>query len=223
MSIPGRCVHIDCGFAEKFNRIVLQNCYESATVYKYYDPVNSPKSVPLFYEQPRHQYCLPAPYDGWLPIRGKPTNRPLGTGKLHPELNVDIGDPYYGTPRAGSAVTEILEIPTGLFWLRKEDLRQNRTKNTYTISPQVEWCPRIRTVDGSLKMEGGRTASNFKQTDYERQLNEQYFNEIKGTVEPKHGKGGAQSRMHPYHLDDCETYQVAAATHNEFFDQTNQK
>jgi len=223
MLIPNRCVHIDCGFAEKFNRVVLQMCYESASIYKYYDPINSTKNVPLFYETPRHQYCLPAPYDGWLPVRGKPTNRPLGTGKLHPELNIDIGDPYYGTPNAGTSVTEILEIPQGLFWLRKEDLRQKRTKQLYTVSPNVEWFPRLYNVDGSLRIEGGRSTSNFKQADYERQLNEQYFDEKRAVVVPKHGKGGSQSKMHPYHLDDCETYQIGSATHNEFFEETESK
>jgi hypothetical protein len=218
MSIPNRCVAIDCGFAEKFNRTVLQMCYESATVYKHYDPVNSPKDTPLFYAQPRHQYCLPAPYDGWLAVRGKPTNRPLGGGKLHPELHMNIEDPFYGTPRAGSAVTEVLELPQGLFWLRKEDLRQKRTKQTYAVSPQVEFYPQIRNPDGSLQIVADRKVSNFKMADYEKQLNEQYYDELKGKVEPKHGRGGSQNRAHPYHLDDCETYQIALATHNEFFE-----
>ncbi len=217
MPIPAHCVAIDCGFADKFNRQVLQKCFESGTSYKFYDPMSKNRPA-IFYQKPIHQYCQPCPADGWLAIRGKPTNRPLGDGKINRELSIHVEDPYYGTVDAGSKVCEVLEVPQSLFWIRKNDLRLKRTKNQYTISPEVDLYPRIYQADGTLRLEGGRTTSNFKLADYEKHLNEQYYDETKGKVEPKHGRGGSQARAFPYHLDDCETYQVALATHHEFFE-----
>lgn len=65
--------------------------------------------------------------------------------------------------------------------------------------------------------------SNLKLTDYQKHLNEQFYNERTGKVEPRHGKGGSQSRAHPYHLDDCENENLALATYNEFFDSNPSK
>ncbi|HEY5069372.1 MAG TPA: hypothetical protein VII37_06280, partial [Candidatus Acidoferrum sp.] len=60
MPQPNRCVAVDCGYAEKFNREVLRKCYESATVYKFYDPMSRNRPA-LFYRQPIHNYCQPCP------------------------------------------------------------------------------------------------------------------------------------------------------------------
>lgn len=217
MSIPNRCVAIDCGYAEKFNREVLRKCYESASEYKYYDPLSKNRPA-IFYREPIHNFCIPAPRDGWLAVKGYPMNQRWNHGGIRNELNLNLEDPFFGTQKAGEGVVEVLELPSGLFWTRKEDLRQKRAKQAYAVSPHVEWFPKIRALDGTVTDE-----SNFKLTDYERQLNEQYYDETKGKVVPKHGHGGAQSRSHPYHLDDCETYQIALAAHNEFFEETEGK
>lgn len=217
MAIPGRCVAIDCGYAEKFNREVLRKCYESATEHKFYDPLSKNRPA-LFYKNPIHNYCLPASRDGWFALKGYPMNQRWNHGGIRNELNVNIEDPFFGTTQAGTCVQEVLELPSGVFWRRKEDLRNKRTKHTYTVNPAVAWYPKIHDVTGADTGE-----SNFKLADYEKHLNEQYYDELKGKVEPKHGRGGSQSRAHPYHLDDCETYQIALATHHEFFEETEPK
>lgn len=208
MPTPGRCVTVDCGYAEKFNREVLRKCYETGSVFHWFNPITK-----LVSPRKMHNFCLPVPIDGWFPSRGKPTNRPLGMGKINHELFLNTEDPFYGTPQAGAAMVQVLELPSGLFWMHKDNLRQKRTKNTYGISPKVEWYPKTYLPDGTRTAE-----SKFKPGDYEKQLNEQYYDEKKGKVEPRHGRGGAQSKAHPYHLDDCEVYQVALATHHEFFE-----
>lgn len=222
MSLPSRCVAIDCGYAEKFNREVLRKCYESASEFKFYDPMSRNRPA-LFYKNPIHNYCLPCPMNGWFAIKGYPMNQRWNHGGIRNELNINLEDPFFGTAKAGESVVEVLELPSGLFWTRKEDLRKKRAKQAYAVSPGVEWFPQIHNTDGSLQLFEGKPASSFKITDYERQTNEQFYNEEKGTVEPKHGKGGSQSRAHPYHLDDCETYQIALATHHEFFEETETK
>lgn len=222
MPLPGRCVAIDCGYAEKFNREVLRKCHESATTWKYYDPMSKNRPA-IFYREPIHNYCVPAGRDGWYAMKGYPINQRWNHGGIRNELNTNLEDPFFGTVNAGTAVTEVLEFPQGLFWLRKEDLRQKRAKQTYTVSPAVDWHPVIHNPDGTPQIIADRNVSNFKTQDYERQLNEQYYDEMKGKVEPKHGRGGAQSRAHPYHLDDCETMQIALATHHEFFEENEPK
>lgn len=222
-----RCVAVDCGYAEKFNREVLGEVYDRAGHFKWYDPM-SKNSPPLFHglwetgnpspPPARHSFCQPCPADGWLALRGIPGMRPQGVGKLNHEIGLNVEDPFYGSAEAGTKVVEVLKIPQGLFWLRKDDLRQKRTKNIYGLSPAVSWFPK------RFKPDGERTAdSNFKQSDYEKQVNEQYYDERKGKVEPKHARSGTNSRVHPYHLDDCEVYQVALATHLEFFQGADKK
>lgn len=214
MPMPSRCVAIDCGFAEKFNRTVLQKCYETADDWQWYDPLIKNRE-PVFWAQARHQACLRAPLNGWQAIRGKPTFRPQGTGQISRDLGRHIEDPYYGTPTAGTCVVDVLEIPTDLFFLRTLDLREKRTKQQYAQSPQTEWFPKLYQPDGT------RTASSkFKREDYDRQINEQIFDDAKNIVRPRHGKGGLQSRLHPYHLGDCESYQTALASHLEFFEES---
>jgi len=214
MPNPMRCVAIDCGFAEKFNRTVLQKCYETANHWHWYDPLIKNRE-PVFWPNARHQACLRAPADGYQAIRGKPTFRPQGNGAISRDIGRHIEDPYYGTPTAGTSVVDVLEIPTDLFWLRTADLREKKTKQQYTQSPNVEWFPKLYQSDGT------RTpASKFKREDYERQINEQIFDEAKSQVRPRHGKGGLQSRLHPYHLGDCESYQTGLVSYLEFFEET---
>ena len=220
MTLGRRCVAIDCGYQEEFHREVLQQCYGRAQHFKWYDPM-SKNSPPVFHglwqtgepaAPAKHNFCLPCPADGWLALRGVPTNRPLGDGKINHELGTRVEDPFYGTADAGTKMIEVLNVPQGLFWLRKNNRRLNRTKNTYTVSPDVSWFPKRYTPTGERTGE-----SNFKQADYEKQLNEQYYNETTNKVEPRHGRGGSQNKRHPYHLDDCETYQDALATYHGFF------
>lgn len=215
-----RCAAVDCGYAERFNREVLGECYDRAQHFKWYDPM-SKNSPPLFHglwrsgessSPARHQFCQPCPADGWLALRGIPGMRPQGAGKMNHELGLNVEDPFYGSAEAGSSVVEVLKIPQGLFWLRLDHLRQKRTKNIHGISPDVSWFPKRFSAAGERMPE-----SNFKQIDYEKQMNEQYYDEVKGLVVPKHGQRGSSSRLHPYHLNDCEVYQVALATHLEFF------
>jgi len=217
MPIPERCVGIDCGFAEKFNRTVLQKCYETATRWKWYDPLIKGKE-PVFWQNRRHHGCQQAPINGWQALRGKPTFRPLGGGAIARDLGLHVEDPYYGTPTGGTVVVDVLEIPTDLFWLRTHDLRSKKTRQIHTQSPDTSWFPKKYLPDGTRTEE-----SNFKREDYERQINEQIYDEAKSVVIPRHGKGGSQSRAHPYHLGDCDTYQTALASHFEFFEQPNQK
>ena len=213
MPIPNRCVGIDCGYAEKFNREVLRRCFEAGTEFNFYDPtITTP--LPVFFPQPRHNFCLVNPSNSWYAIRGVPVMKPMGKSKINHEIGLTVSDPFYGSAEAGTRVVETIEVPTGLFWLRKEDIRQGRTKHAYSISPDVSWFPKIGRPDGTATGE-----SNFRFEDYERQVNEQRYDEDKGMVVPKHSRGGKSSRTHPYHLDDCETYQVALATHHEFFQQ----
>ena len=212
MPLPGRCVGVDCGYAEKFHREVLQKCHETGTQYKWHDPAI--KTRPLsFFKNARHQFCVQVQSDGWFAMRGKPSNKPLGDGKYNHELNTNVEDPYFGTGKAGSVLVEVLEFPAGLFWNHKHNLREKRTKNTYSISPKVEFFPKIYTLDGTNTGD-----SNFNLGLYQRHVNEQYYNDKTGKVEPRHGRGGAQSRAHPFHLDDCENENLALATYNEFFD-----
>jgi hypothetical protein len=212
MTIPNRCVAVDCGYAEKFNREVLRKCHESASEYKFYDPMSNNRPA-VFYQNPIHRYCLPCARDGWFAIKGYPMNKRWTHGGMKNEFNVNIEDPFYGTQGAGTAVVEVLEIPSGLFWIRKDELRRKRRNFAYSVSPRVEWFPKITHPDGTV---GER--SNFKLEDYERQLNEQFYDDRNAQVKTRHGRGGSQSRAHPYHLDDCETYQVALAMYNEFFE-----
>lgn len=212
MPIPGNCVAVDAGFGDKFNRVVLQKCYEGATEFSYWDPTSKAKPwIP--YRRPIHNFCLPVARNGWFALRGTPTNRPLGAGKINHEIGSHLEDPYYGGPNAGTCMVEVLEIPQSLFWLRKDDLRNRKTKNTFTVSPKVSFFPKIVRADHTVTDD-----SNFKLADLERHFNEQYYDERKGKVEPKHGRGGSQGRLHPYHLDDCDVYQLGLATHFEFFD-----
>ncbi len=211
MPIPNRCVAVDCGYAERFDRQVLRKCHEQGKSFHYYDPLL--KNPSAIFAKKNHRFCLPVPIDSWFALRGKPTNRPLGTGKINHELFLNLEDPFYGTSEAGTAMVQILELPSGLFWHHWDNLRQKKTKQTHTISPHVSWFPKNYMPDGSRLAE-----STFKPTQYEAHINEQFYDEKKGTVEPRHGKGGRQSRMHPYHLGDCEVYQVALATHHQFFD-----
>lgn len=212
LPVPGRCVGIDCGYAEKFNREVLRKCHESGTVFKHYDPLSKNRPA-MFYQSPIHAYCQPCAADGWLAMKGYPMNQRWNHGGIKNELNLNIEDPFFGTAAAGTAVAEVLEFPSGLFWLRKEDFRRQRTKQVYSVSPAVEFFP--KNYDATGKDTG---ESNFKLADYERHLNEQFYDEAKSRVEPRHGRGGSQSRAHPYHLDDCETMQFALASHHEFFE-----
>ena len=210
MSIPNRCVGVDCGYAEKFDREVLRHCFESATEYNYYDPTIS--TIPIFYDSAPHRMCLTNAKNSWYAIRGVPVFKPLGKGKINHEIGLEVGDPFYGSAEAGTRVVEILNIPTGKFWMSKEDIRNGRTRHAYTISPDVSWYPKIGKPDGSSSNE-----SLYRAEDYFKQVNEQYYNEEKGIVMPKHSRGGTSSRLHPYHLDDCETYQVGIATKHGFF------
>ena len=220
MTLGRRCVAIDCGYQEEFHREVLQQCYDRAGHFKWYDPM-SKNNPPVFHglwekgapaAPAKHNFCLPCPADGWLALRGIPTNRPLGDGKINHELGTRVEDPFYGTAAAGTKMIEVLNVPQGLFWLRKNNRRLQRTKNTYTVSPAVSWFPKRFTPTGDRTGE-----SDFKQSDYEKQLSEQFYNETTGKVEPRHGRGGSQNKRHPYHLDDCETYQDALAHHHGFF------
>ena len=221
-----KCVAIDAGYQERFQREVLEVCYASGKHLQWYDPMskNSPPTFHGFWEvgkpssPAKHGYCQPCPADGWQALRGIPTNRPLGDGKMNRELSIRVEDPFYGTAAAGSKVVPVLHVPQGLFWLRKDDLQKKRTKNLHTVAPNVSWFPKLYGADGARLAE-----SRFKAQDYERQINEQYYNETKKTVEPRHGRGGSQNKRHPYHLDDCETYQVALATWHEFFQVGEQK
>ena len=216
MPVPGRCVGVDCGYAEKFHREVLMKCHESGSQYKFFDPSLKTRP-PMFFKQPRG-LCVEVQSDGWFALRGKPSNKPLGDGKFNHELNTNLEDPYFGTAKAGEVLVEVLEFPSGLFWSHKNNLRTARTKNTYSVSPKIEFFPKIHTLDGVVT-----TDSNFKLADYQKHLNEQFYNEKTGKVEPRHGKGGSQSRAHPYHLDDCENENLALATYNEFFDSNPSK
>lgn len=215
-----RCTLIDCGFQDKFDAEVLQQSYERAEHFKWWN-IESPKHAPLFNglwkkgetPSPARGLCQPCAADGWLPLRGIPTNRPQGDGKISRDLSLRVSDPFYGTPEAGQRVIEVLNVPSGLFWHRRQDLRQGRTKNLWTISPHVSWFPKHYTPDGT------RTeASSYRLEDYQKQSDGQYWNEQTKKVEPKGGRGGSQSKRNPYHVDDCEVYQVAAATHLEFFE-----
>ena len=208
---PNRGVGIDCGYAEKFNREVLRKCFESAAEYNFYDPTVG-SVVPCITPERRHAYCLTNAADSWYALRGIPVNKPLGKSKINHEIGLSVGDPYYGSAESGTKVVETLEIPSGLFWLRKEDFKTKRARLNYSISPDVSLYPKITMPNGEPTRE-----SNFKIEDYQKHLSEQYFDEKKGTVEPRHGRGGQQGRAHPYHLDDCEAYQIALATHHEFF------
>lgn len=210
MAIPNRCVGVDCGYAEKFDREVLRRCFESATEYNFYDPTIT--SIPVFHDFAPHRMCLTNAKDSWYAIRGVPVMKPLGKGKINHEIGLSVSDPFYGSAEAGTRVLETLEIPTGLFWLRKEDIRNGRTKHAYTISPDVSWYPKIGRPDGTSTDE-----SLYRAEDYFKQVNEQYYNEEKGIVMPKHSRGGTSSRLHPYHLDDCEVYNVGIATKHGFF------
>ena len=217
MAIPNRCVAIDAGYQEKFNREVLRKCYESASEWKFYDPMSKNRPA-LFYKNPIHAYCQRAPMNGWLAMKGYPINQRWNHGGVKNELHINIEDPFFGTPDAGQSVVEVLEFPSGLFWLRKDDIRSERSRQMYAVSPQVSWFPKVHRPDGSVTDE-----SSFRKEDYEKQMNEQYYDEEEGKVLPRHGKGGMQSRRHPFHLDDCETMQVALATYNEFFETTEKK
>lgn len=221
LPIDRRCTFIDCGYQEEFDAEVLQQCYERADHFKWYDPT-SPKHAPLFHgfwpkgqaaSPSRHAYCQPCPVDGWLPLRGIPTNRPQGDGKISRDISLRVADPFNGTADAGRRVIEVLNVPQGLFWFRKQDLLQRRTKNTWGISPQVSLFPKNYGADGTRLEE-----SRFRLEDYQRQMNVQFYNETTKKVEPRGGRGGSQNRRNPYHLDDCETYQVAAAEYLEFFE-----
>jgi hypothetical protein len=222
MRVPRRCVAIDAGFAEKFQREVLAVCYESGDEQKYWD-ASVRSRQPVFYAAARHHACLPCTANGWFAIRGQPTMRPLGEGRINHEIGTTVEDPYYGSAEAGSRVVEVLNVPNALFWLRKNDLRLHRTKQLYTVSPKAWMYPSRYLPDGTVAMDGDRPASNFKIEDYQRHINEQFFDETEGKVKPRHGRGGSQSRAHPYHLDDCEIYQAALATHNGFFDNETEK
>lgn len=221
-----RGLAIDCGYQERFNREVLQQCYESAGHFKWYNPMsrNNPPTFHGLWEKgtpsspAQHQFCQPCPADGWLALRGVPTNRPLGDGKINHELSLRVEDPFYGTADAGSKMIEVLQVPQGLFWLRKNNLRLKRTKNVYGVSPKVSLFPKQFSAGGD-RLEESRT----KLSDYEKHCNEQYYNETTHKVEPRHGRGGSQSKRHPYHMDDCETYQVARATELEFFQTDKEK
>lgn len=216
MPIPGRCVGVDCGFSLKFHREVLQKCHESGSEYKFYDPTVKTRP-PMFFRAPRG-LSVEVQSNGWFAMRGKPSNKPLGEGKFNYELNTNLEDPYYGTSKAGQMLVEVLEFPSGIFWTHKNNMRLGRTKNTYSVSPNVEFFPKLYTLDGTPTGD-----SNFKLTDYQRHMNEQFYNEKTGLVEPRHGRGGSQSRAHPYHLDDCENENLAIATYNEFFDSNPSK
>lgn len=206
MSIPGHCVGIDTGYAEKFNREVLRKCFESATQFKYYDPMSRNRPA-IFYEKPIHNMCQSSPLDGWHGMRGYPMTKRWNHGGITNELNVNVEDPFFGTPEAGKSVVEVVEFPSGLFWLRKDDLRKQRTKLSYNVSPEVKFYP-----EHSLKL-----------ADYEKHMNELFYDTKKGIVRPRRGEGGSQSRNHPYHLDDCENMQIALATHHEFFEVEEKK
>jgi Phage terminase large subunit gpA, ATPase domain/Terminase large subunit gpA, endonuclease domain len=213
MSMPGRFVGIDTGYMERFNREVLRKCAESATEFKYYDPT-SRNHPPVFYAQAIHNLCQVCPRDGYFPMKGYPINQRWNHGGVRNELNINVEDPFFGTPQASESVIEVLEFASGLFWLRKDDLRKKRSRNAYTVSPQVQFFPRIRNTDGTER----QGQSSIRLEDYEKHLNEQFYDEEKGMIMPRHGKGGSQSRRHPYHMDDCETMQIALATHHEFFE-----
>jgi hypothetical protein len=128
MPIPGRCVGVDCGYAEKFHREVLMKCHESGSQYKFFDPSIKTRP-PMFFKHPRG-LCVEVQSDGWFAMRGKPSNKPLGDGKFNHELNTNLEDPYFGTAKAGEVLVEVLEFPSGLFWNHKNNLRAARTKNT---------------------------------------------------------------------------------------------
>ena len=215
LKIPARGVFVDCGFAENKNRIVLQKCHESATEFDYYDPTVKSKD-PFFTDLPGH-YKQTHGWNGWQAIRGKPTFQSQGSG-LGRDLGKHVEDPYFGTSKGGTSVVDILEIPTALFWLRKDDIRQKKTRQIFTISPNVSFFPKRFLPDGTRTEE-----SNYKKEDFDRQSNMMILDETRGVIRSKAGTGGSQSKRHPDHPDDCMTYQVAAATHLEFFEDNSRK
>ena len=151
-------------------------------------------------------------------MKGYPLNQRWNHGGIRNELNVNLDDPYFGTNEAKKSVVEILEFPSGLFWLRKDDIRKGKSKLIHVVSPKLKLFPRLIGSDGTVKEE-----STFKLKDYEKQMNELHFNEDDGRVIPRHGEGGAQARRYPYHLDDCEVMQFVLATYHEFFETGEQK
>ena len=215
LKIPARAVGIDCGFAENKSRIVLQKCHESATEFDYYDPTAKTKEP--YFTDLRTGYRLVHGWNGWQALRGKPTFQSQGGG-LGRDLGKHVEDPYFGTPQGGTAVVDILEIPTALFWLRKDDIRQKRTRQIATVSPQVSFFPKRYLPDGTRTEE-----SSYKLEDYRRQSSMMIYDETKGVIRSRAGTGGTQSRRHPDHPDDCETYQVALASHLEFFEESSSK
>lgn len=224
LTLDKRCTFIDSGYQEEFEAEVLRQCYERAEYFKWYDP-QSQKSAPTFhglwkkgetYAPKKHAFCQVCPVDGWLPLRGIPTNRPQGDGKISRDLSLRVADPFYGTPDAGTRVIEVLNIPQGLYWFRRQDLLQKRTKNIYGISPAVSFFPKNYDSGGERS-----DASRFRLEDYQKQLNVQFYNETTKKVEPRGGRGGSQNKRYPYHLDDCETYQIAAAEYLELFDKSS--
>lgn len=210
LRIPARAVAVDCGFAENKNRMVLQKCHESATEFDYYDPTIRGKE-PYFSDR-ELSYSQTHGWNGWQAIRGKPTFQSQGSG-LGRDLGKHVEDPYFGTPKGGTSVVDILEIPTALFWLRKDDIRQKRTKHISTISPEISFFPKHFLPDGTRTEK-----SSYRLEDYQKQSNMMILDEQKNVIRSRAGTGGAQSKRHPDHPDDCETYQVAMATHLEFFE-----
>ena len=221
LTLDRRAVFIDCGFQEKYDAEVLRESYERATWFKWYQ-IDSPKHAPLFngvWERgqnppPARGLCVPCAATGWLPLQGIPTARPQGDGKISRDLSMRVADPFYGTgQQEGTRVIEVLRVPQMLFWHRRQELREGRTKNTWTISPNVSWFPKHYLPDGSRSEE-----SSYRIEDFQKQSDGQYWDERTKKVEPKGGRGGSQSKRNPYHVDDCEVYQVAGATHLEFFE-----
>lgn len=212
--IPGRCVGVDCGYAAKFDRQVLRKCHESGREFKYYDPrMKHGKTVQFLRNKLAHG-LIPVQRDGWYAMKGAPTLQPRGDGKMNQEIGSHVEDPFDGLYTSdGPYRVEVLDFPQARFWLHKDKLRKNLTKNTYSISPKLELFPKIYTLDGDPTGE-----SNFKLTDYQKQMNQQYFSEKTGKVEPMAGRSGTSSRLHPYHLDDCETMNLALAHWNQYFD-----
>jgi hypothetical protein len=209
---PNRAVGVDCGYAERHNPEVLRKCYESASVYKWYDPL-SRANPPIFHASAVHGFCQVCPADNWLPLKGYPITKRWTNLGVSNETHVGIQDPYMGGPDAGQRVIEVLEMASGLFWLRKEDFRRQRGGYIYSVAKDVEMYPKVHALDGTVQRE-----STFKLEEYQRQLNEQYYDERGGKIMPKHGKSGTAARRHPYHLDDCETYQIGLAHHHSFFE-----
>ncbi len=217
-----RAVFIDCGYQDKFDAEVLRECYDRAEHFKHWD-VDSPRHAPFTYgwwekgadPTPKLQgkISLPCAADGWLPLQGIPTFQPQGDGKLSRELSHRVADPFYGTGQnEGTRVIEVLRAPQMLFWKRRQDLRERKTRNTWGISPNVSWWPKEYDVNGNRL-----ATSRYTLEEFLKQSDGQYYDEQTRKVEPKGGRGGSQSKKHPYHPDDCETYQVVGATLNEFF------